>query len=78
MDWVHCKSVQTTPNYGLVKLGTILGRFGDPRLSIGPLKSPDIVRTLNPIIISGKSKSWLLAVQWFGGQKSTSPKGSQT
>ena len=42
MDWVHCKSVQTTPNYGVVKLGTILGRFGDPRLSIGPLKSPDI------------------------------------
>ena len=33
---------------------------------------------LNPIIISGKSKSWLLAVRWFVGQKSTSPKGSET
>ena len=33
---------------------------------------------LNPIIISGKSRSWLLAVRWFVGQKSTSPKGSET
>ena len=56
-----------------------LGWFTQNFNSYGPkMAEHSWIRGLNPIIISGKSKSWLLAVRWFGGQKSTSPKGSET